>query len=162
MDREQFVAIISGEQKKLRRFLLALCCGNYEQADDIAQDTMVKAYLSCDKYQDRGLFKSWLYKIAYNTFLDYKKTSHNYHSLDECTHISDSTYEADRTFRYQSLYDALNLLPPKERYVILLFYMKGYQVKEICKIVSCGEAAVKKQLSRGREHLKHLLEYGER
>ena len=46
MTREQFIGVIQTEQDSLRRFLLALCCGNRDEADDIAQDTLVKAYLS--------------------------------------------------------------------------------------------------------------------
>ena len=51
----------------------------------------------------------------------------------------------------------LNELQPKERTSILLFYIKGYSVREISKIMECSEDAIKKQLSRGREHLKDKL-----
>ena len=50
MTREQFIQIIQREQESLRRFLLALCYGNQDEADDIAQDTLVKAYLSPVSY----------------------------------------------------------------------------------------------------------------
>lgn len=45
MTREQFIQLVSDEQEALRGFLLALCCGNKDDADDIAQDALVKAYL---------------------------------------------------------------------------------------------------------------------
>ena len=73
MNREEFIAHIRGEQEQLRRFLLALCLGNRDEADDIAQESLVKAYLSSSGYRDEGNFTSWLYKIAYRTFLDHKK-----------------------------------------------------------------------------------------
>lgn len=73
MTREQFIRYVEQEQEQLRRFLLALCCGNREEADDIAQDTLVKAYLSSERYRDEGKFTAWLYKIAHNTFLDRKR-----------------------------------------------------------------------------------------
>lgn len=47
MNREQFTEFVKREQAELRRFLLALCCGDRFLADDIAQEALVKAYLSC-------------------------------------------------------------------------------------------------------------------
>ncbi len=52
---------------------------------------------------------------------------------------------------------ALATLPERERTALLLFYLKGYAVKEISDIMECGEDAVKKQLQRGREHLRNKL-----
>lgn len=66
----------------------------------------------------------------------------------------DPAREADQAFRYQELYLALATLPPKERTALLLFYINGYNVREISHIMECSEDAVKKQLSRGRDHLK--------
>ena len=78
MNREEFIKLVSREQESLRRFLLALCCGNREEANDIAQETLVKAYLSVSHYQDEGKFNAWLYKIAHNTFLDRKKVQRDW------------------------------------------------------------------------------------
>ena len=64
MTRDQFITHVEREQEALRSFLLALCCGNKSDADDLAQDALVKAYLSSASYQDKGRFRSWLFKIA--------------------------------------------------------------------------------------------------
>ena len=157
MNREEFIIRVNGEQKQLRRFLFALCCGDKDEADDIAQEALIKAYLSSSVYRDEGKFTAWLYKIAHNTFLDRRKSVHFTDDIDEARALSDGTFAADRSFEYQELYAAIALLPPKERTSILLFYMKGYSVKEIGKIIDCSEDAVKKQLSRGREQLKKLV-----
>lgn len=154
MNREEFVQLVKGEQAELRRFLLALCCGNTALADDIAQDSLVKAYLSSQTYSNNGRFKAWIYKIAYRTFLDYRKKIFNYTNLEQATGLSDEATNSDNAFQYQELYDALNQLNEKERTSILLFYIKGYSIKEISMIIDTSEDAVKKQLSRGREHLK--------
>ena len=63
MSREQFIACVEREQEALRGFLLALCCGNRDEADDLAQDALVKAYLACSGFSDGGKFRSWLFSL---------------------------------------------------------------------------------------------------
>ena len=156
MTREVFIAYVEREQEALRGFLLALCCGKKDDADDLAQDALVKAYLSCAGYQDKGKFRSWLFKIAYNTFLNHKASLRSTESIDEARTLVSSTH-ADSEFEHQDLYLALRTLPPKERSSITLFYLNGYNIKEIAKITDTSEDAVKKQLSRGRDRLREQL-----
>ena len=156
MTRETFITHVDREQEALRGFLLALCCGNKDDADDLAQDALVKAYLSSAGYQDKGKFRSWLFKIAYNTFLNHKASYRTMQSIDDArTLVSNSS--ADSAFQHQDLYLALGALPPKERSSITLFYLNGYNIKEIAVITETSEDAVKKQLSRGRDKLKEKL-----
>ena len=141
----------------MRGFLLALCCGNKGDADDLAQDTLVKAYLSLAGYQDKGRFRSWLFKIAHNTFLNHKASYRTMESIDEARTFIGGT-EADSSFEHQDLFLALRTLPPKERSAITLYYMNGYNIKEIATITDTSQDAVKQQLSRGRDKLKARLQ----
>ena len=156
MTREVFINHVEREQEALRGFLLTLCCGNKGDADDLAQDALVKAYLSSAGYQDKGRFRSWLFKIAHNTFLNHKASCRTMESIDEArTLISNTT--ADVSFEHQDLYLALRTLPAKERSAITLFYLNGFNIKEIAAITETSEDAVKKQLSRGRNKLTEKL-----
>ena len=156
MTRDVFITHVEREQEALRGFLLALCCGKKDDADDLAQDALVKAYLSSAGYQDKGKFRSWLFKIAYNTFLNHKASLRCTESIDEARALVSSTH-ADSEFEHQDLYLALRTLPPKERSAITLFYLNGYNIKEIAAITETSEDAVKKQLSRGRDRLREQL-----
>ena len=156
MTRDVFIAYVEREQEALRGFLLYLCCGNKEEADDIAQDALVKAYLSSAGYQEKGRFRSWLFKIAHNTFLNHKMSCQTTESIDEARTLVGDT-ATDASFEHQDLYLALRTLPPKERSAITLFYLNGYNIKEIAAITEASEDAVKKQLSRGRDQLKEKL-----
>ena len=157
MTRETFIAHVEREQEALRGFLLALCCGKKDDADDLAQDALVKAYLSLTGYRDEGKFRSWLFRIAYNTFLNHKASCRTMDSIDEARTLVSST-ATDSSFEYQDLYLALRTLPPKERSAITLFYLNGYSIKEIAAITEATEGAIKTQLSRGRDKLKAKLQ----
>lgn len=156
MTREQFTTRVKREQKALRGFLLALCCGNADDADDIAQDALIKAYLSSTRFADEDKFRSWLFKIAYNTFLNHKASLRTLEPIDEAKGVL-GTLTADAQYQYQDLYLALSTLSPKERSALTLFYLNDYSIREISQITSTTEDAVKKQLSRGRDNLKKQL-----
>jgi RNA polymerase sigma-70 factor (ECF subfamily) len=158
MTKEEFTISIAKEQKSLRRFLLALCCGDKTLADDIAQETFIKAYLSLEQYHEKNKFSAWLKTIAHNTFLDSMKSHKIYLPLDYAT-TEMSNENSDSSFKYQELYYALNKLSLKERTTILLYYLEGYSIKEICDIICCTEDAVKQQLLRGRKHLKAIISH---
>ena len=156
MTREQFISQVKTQQNALRSFLLALCAGNMADADDIAQETLVQAYLAIDRYTDSGKFKSWLFKIAHNRFLNHIAAQKPRASIDEASGTI-ALESADSGFTHQQLYMALSTLPPKERSAITLYYLSGYSVKDIAAITESSEDAVKKQMSRGREKLKSLI-----
>ena len=158
MTRQQFTLYVESYQKAVRRFLTALCCGDSSLADDLAQDTFVKAYLSCDGFREDSKFTTWIYRIAYNTFISHRRSSRSTVSLIEASTYT-SLSEADGSFRYQALYAALDRLGDKERAAILLFYRQGYSVAERADISHQSTEAVKQQLSRGRKHVKQFLDY---
>ena len=156
MTREQFISQVKTQQNALRSFLLALCAGNMADADDIAQETLVQAYLAIDRYTDSGKFKSWLFKIAHNRFLNHIAAQKPCSSIEEASGTIAAEL-ADSSYTHQQLYMALSSLPPKERSAITLYYLSGYSVKDIAAITESSEDAVKKQMSRGREKLKSLI-----
>ena len=156
MTRERFVELVQVEQESLRRFLLALCEGDQALADDLAQETLIKAWLASDRFVERFKFSTWLFKIARNTFLDYqKRADHNTEPIDETLPSLD---RPDDAFKYDDLYRALSQLAERQRTVILLYYMQGYSINEIAQIIGSNPVAVRQYLSRGRKQLKKLLE----
>lgn len=156
MTREQFISHVESTQRAFRRFLTALCCGDAQLADDIAQEAYIKAYLSTDSLKDADRFNAWLWRIGYTTFINHQRSARYFVDYDEVRGVAAET-TSDSAFRYQELYRALALLPDKERTSVLLFYMEGYAVKEVATIVGASEEAVRQHLSRGRNHLRGLL-----
>lgn len=156
MTREQFITHVEATQKAFRRFLVALCCGDSALADDVAQESYIKAYMSCDSFTNNDKFNAWIFRIGYNTFINHRRSERLTVGYEDAKEII--THDvADSSFAYQDLYEALNRLPTKERTSVLLFYMEGYSVKEIAEIQEVSQDAVRQHLSRGRSHLRGLL-----
>lgn len=158
MTREQFIKHAEGCQRALRRYLTALCCGDSQLADDIAQEALVKAYVGCDAFRDAAKFDAWIHRIAYNTFISSRRAVRIAEPLEEARHVAADGGGADGAFAYEALYAALGELPGHERGAIVLYYMEGYSVKEIAEITDATQAAVRQHLSRGRIHLRGMLQ----
>lgn len=156
MTRQQFISHVESSQKAFRSFLVALCCGDSALADDIAQESYIKAYLSAGDFSDESKFNAWLRKIGLNTFLNHKRIKTANAEYIEASDL-EAPQKTDSVFQYQDLYRALDRLPEQERISILLFYMEGYSAKEIAEMTGATHDAVKQHLSRGRNHLRGLL-----
>ena len=70
MNKAQFIELVSENQESLRRFLTVLCGGDSFRADDIAQEALLRAYMSFEKFEGKSRFSTWLFRIAYNCFYD--------------------------------------------------------------------------------------------
>lgn len=161
MTKEKFIEQVKTEQNALRSFLLALCKGNSFKADDIAQQALLKAYLSHERFLGKSKFSTWLYRIAYNCFVDYQRTeaSRGEGSKVELSKAADleGAYEADERFRSEALYRAIDGLSENERTATLLFYMQGLPTRKIAFVMGLSDGAVRSCLSRARGHLKVIL-----
>ena len=160
MTRERFIELATAEQEPLRRFLLALCGGDRMEAEDIAQEAFVKAWLASERFDERYKFRTWLFKIAYHTLLDHAKRP-RLERLSEVSDISElsgiSDYTADASFRYEALYRAIDQLPERARAATLLYHIEGYSIKDIATITHSNPVAVRQQLHRGLTRLREIL-----
>ena len=165
MTKEQFIEMIALEQESLRRFLRGLCSGDGFRADDLAQEALLKAYLSFERFEGRSRFSTWLFRIAFNCWYDSQKKAgkeSEWRSLEDRppegfpTDAAES--EIDRSHEYQQLHLAIGNLPLQEQTVILLYYMEEKSIKEIEIITGMPSGTVRSHLFRGRRHLKEYLD----
>lgn len=156
MTRERFITEARACQGQLRRFLASLC-GDAALADDFAQEALVRAYVMADRFT--GSFKAWLFRIAYNCFIDnLRRVPPPVVNLTapEALHIAGNE-ESDAAFRHEDLKRALSRLPEKERTAIVLHYFEDLPVKDIAVIMGIPSGTVKYYLSMGRNHLKEHI-----
>ena len=157
MTRERFISLVRAEQEPLRRFLLALCGGDAALADDIAQDALVRAYVASGSFLGLSKFSTWLFRIAYNCYIDQcRKAKPEQVSVEDALNLP-AEDASDASFRYQQLYQALERLSDKEKAAISLFYFDDLSIKEIASILGIPQGTVKYHLSMGRTHLKQHI-----
>ena len=159
MTRDEFIGLASAKQESLRRFLLSLC-NDAALADDIAQDALVNAYVASASFRGAARFSTWLFRIAYNCFIDRMRGRRLQTApLDTpAARAVPGPEAADGRFRHEDLHRAIGRLPDKERAALLLFYMEDKPVKEVADILEMPAGSVRAYLTRGRQHVKEYLE----
>jgi len=85
-DRSAFELLVRRYQSPLRNFLRRLAHNDQARADDLAQDTFMKAYKSLATYAGTAKFSTWLYRVAYNTFLNDQRKRFPAKEFDEAVH----------------------------------------------------------------------------
>lgn len=139
---------------------------NREEAEEISQDSFIKAFKYLNKFKGDSKFSTWLYKIAYNNCMDLvKKNSRKYSTsgIDEVIEnkiqSSENTMQTiERKERAILMEECLQELPEDERTIIWLFYYKELNLKELIEVTSYSEANIKVKLHRARKKLLSIVE----
>ena len=133
------------------------------EAEDIVQEAFIKAFTKLHQYKAEVTFGAWLKRIVINKSIDLLK-SKKQHMLElEEVHLKvvDSSYESewlvDDTITLDEVKRAIEKLPEKYQYVVMLYLIEGYDHQEIAEILNITEVASRTQLSRGKAQLKELL-----
>ena len=126
---------------------------------DILQETSFKAWLNIHTLKDEEKFKPWITKILVNTALNYiKKESKVIYIEDENSIIySEKSISIEEKL---DLYDAIDLLKPKYKTVIILKYFDDMKIEDISYVLNTPENTVKSHLKRAKESLSSILKEG--
>lgn len=161
-----FELLISAHLPQIRRFARAFARSDAD-ADDLAQDALVKVYKSLRSFRFQSAFKTWLYALVRNVFLDaVRSRAGRERSLEEPlpedhAQVPSTTELADegmaRAEERRRMWYALRGLPPEFRTVVVLFDVEGHTYEEVAAIEGVPMGTVKSRLSRGRALLKELL-----
>jgi RNA polymerase sigma-70 factor (ECF subfamily) len=159
---EAFEKIVLKYQSQIRRLFLNLTSRNKSLSDDLAQETFIKVYLNLKSFRADSKFSTWIYRVAYNVFLDYKKKNKR---IDEYNlPDNDINYSNSQNIQFDNdLSHILGILNNDEKELIVLSYIEEFTHKEISSITNLPLGTVKTIIKRGREklanHLKKSHEY---
>ncbi len=158
-NEDAFVMLVERYQLPLYRYLVGFIA-DQELAQDLTQETFLRAFQSIKKLQDAQLLRSWLYQIAHNQacsvlrrrrIVRWLPLAHfqEHHSIT----MSDAAHETI------AVTAALRQLPDEQRAALLLHLVAGFSYLEIATMLGLSEGAVRMRISRGRAAFREA--YGE-
>lgn len=129
-------------------------------ADEVVQETMVKAMQNIDKLKDMGAINGWLFRILSNCFIDYCRKEREMVDIDEVLLKDNTTPESinSQNEMLAKVRAAIALLPLKHRQVITLVDIESFTYAEVADILDIPPGTVMSRLNRARQSLKKLLE----
>lgn len=143
----------------LRAFARSLC-RNATEADDLVQETMLKAWAARNSYIEESNFKAWTFRILRNALYS------NWRKNSRLTQLDDTIYEktakatdnAETALELAEVSEAIQELPLEQREALILIAAGGFNYEEVAAIAGVAVGTVKSRVSRGRSNLIVLME----
>lgn len=153
-----FQADLLREMSMLRRYALRLC-GNSSLADDLVQETMLKAWLARERFQAGTNFGAWCSTILRNVFYSYKRRSWRTLPLSDeaMTAIPTQTSDFTGALNLLALRNVIALVPVDLREALLLVGAGGLSYRDAAEICGCATGTMKSRVSRARRRIAVLL-----
>ena len=156
-DQHAFGELVRRHQSAVRGLLRQLTRTDVALADDLAQETFLRAYKHIRSFRGEARFSTWLYRIAYNCFREEARRRKEFVGIDEKEQQQEPDPQVrDPALRHDLMY-ALSLLPLHERSAILLCCQNGLTHDEAARVLEIPIGTVKTNVLRGREKLKRAL-----
>ena len=156
-DHHAFAELVRNHQSTVRGLLRNLTRADVALADDLSQETFLRAYKNIRSFRGEAKFSTWLYRIAYNCFREDARKRKELVGIDESQlEAEPDTRTVDPALR-QDLMHALQLLPLHERSAVLLCCQNGLSHDEASRVLDIPLGTVKTNVLRGREKLKKTL-----
>jgi RNA polymerase sigma factor (sigma-70 family) len=158
-DHHAFGELVRRHQSPVRAFLTRMTRGDPHLADDLAQETFLKAWQKLYTFRGNAKFSTWLFGIAFNEFrgaarrrkkLALEDLAESPPELEEPSAAAGSRLRLD-------LNEALQMLNPSERAAIILCCQNGLSHEEAAQVLDCPLGTVKTNVLRGKEKLKRRL-----
>jgi len=152
--RDQILAAVPS----LRAFAISLC-GNVDRADDLVQETLLRALANIDSFQPGTNLPAWLFTILRNLFRsEYRKRRREVEDADG-SYAETLKAQPSQTshVEFQEFRTALAKVPPDQREALILVGASGFSYEEAAEICGCAVGTIKSRVNRARTRLAQLL-----
>ena len=160
----QFHRLVEGEIPRLRRYARALT-RRADRADDLVQETLVRAIAKSDLWQAGTDIRAWLFTIMHNQHVNMVRRAMRDDATVDIEQMSSSLMaitDPTASRQLRELDTALARLSAEQREVILLVGLEGMSYEAAAQILDVPVGTVRSRLSRGRDALRQLMDMPER
>ncbi|MCE7795993.1 sigma-70 family RNA polymerase sigma factor [Sphingobium sufflavum] len=159
---KEFKAKLASVIPQLRAFARSLC-GNRDTADDLVQDTMLKAWAARERFEAGTNFKAWAFTILRNHYFSQTRRLRFVGEWDELTadRILAAPASQDKTVEMRDLMRALQQLPAPQREALILVGAGGISYEETAEITGVAVGTVKSRVARARMALEAIMDSGQ-
>jgi RNA polymerase sigma factor (sigma-70 family) len=158
-DHDAFGELVRRNQSPVRAFLTRMTRGDSHLADDLAQETFLKAWQKLKTFRGTAKFPTWLFGIAFNEFRGAARRRKEL-ALEDMAEappeLAETSVTPNSNLRLD-LTEALKLLNSDERAAIILCCQNGLSHEEAAQVLDCPLGTVKTNILRGKEKLKRRL-----
>ena len=162
MNGDRLQLVYQSFSSEIYVYLYSLC-GSRSLAEDLTQETFVKALLSLP--EGHGNIRAWLYKVARNLYFNHRRREPASVDLDELAEVADSGSGPEeallKKLSSKKLYEAVLRLTGNKREVILLQYFSGFPQTQIAEMLGITGENVRVLSHRAKKELKKYLEENE-
>ena len=162
LQKRAFEMVVSHYSEKLYHQIRKMVI-SHDDANDLLQNTFIKAWTNFESFRGESLLSTWLYKIAHNetiTFLN-KQNAHNNISIDDADSFLIEKLESEEHFDADAIHlelqKAVLLLPDKQRAVFNLRYYDDMQYEEMSKIMGTSVGALKASYHHAVKKIEEFL-----
>jgi RNA polymerase sigma-70 factor (ECF subfamily) len=151
-----FQDLLEAQIPRLRRYSRALT-RDTQRADDLVQDTLLRALMKQDRWEPGTNLRAWLFTLMHNQYVNNVRRANREAGTIDIDDVSSSLVATTDPTASRQLYElerALGQLAAEQREVILLVGLEGFSYEDAAKILAVPVGTVRSRLSRGRESLR--------
>jgi RNA polymerase sigma factor (sigma-70 family) len=164
-----YSGIVETHKNRVYNLAFRICC-NHEEAEEISQDSFLKAYRALGSFRRKSSFSTWLYRIVYNTAISHVRTKkREILSLEDfpastADFIGTGTTEeeAENEYRRSLLNFAFQKISDEDRSLITLHYYEEMSIEEMSEVTGISKSNIKVKLFRARQKMLQVIEKTEK
>jgi RNA polymerase sigma-70 factor, ECF subfamily len=163
LDEAAFRTALIAEMPHVRAFSRSLCVGRQDEADDLTQEGLAKAWAARASFAADTNLRAWLFSIVRNTYRSSRRRTWRETLLENLDGVAGATSGRESAARVEldDARRALSVLLEDQREALILVAIAGFSYEEAAQICNCAVGTIKSRVSRARQRLEDAYARGE-